>query len=183
MRSFGSDGTAQARSDRSTTLKLRALWGTSAAPRDRCARRASSARRGALPQGGPHGLKVGTPRAKLSSSMKLTSLRADARTASPARPALEIIPCAPGRRPLDEALCPGHGCSERVGYLSTAGAGSPAGDEVWILYRLRDLGPLLSAGAQRVAVRMSAWFLPASGPPRPVPGLCGVPVAPQVVAA
>ncbi|AKT36960.1 cyclic nucleotide-binding domain-containing protein [Chondromyces crocatus] len=101
-------------------------------------------------------------------------------------PAVEIIPFEAGKRPLDEALYPGHGCSERSGLLSTAPDAVLQGeDEVWILFRLRDLYAYVAPFQRSFEVTLSAWYLPPPGvdaAPVPVPGLVGVPIAPQVVA-
>jgi CRP-like cAMP-binding protein len=97
-------------------------------------------------------------------------------------PSVEIIPFEPGKRPLDEALYPGHGCSERVGYLSTAEEPREAQDEVWILYRLHDLYAYAAPFNRPIDVRLSAWFLlPGSKAAVPIPGLTDVSVPPQVV--
>jgi CRP-like cAMP-binding protein len=98
-------------------------------------------------------------------------------------PSVEIIPFEPGKRPLDEALYPGHGCSERVGYLSTVDDGQPA-DEIWVLYRLHDLHAFVAPFNRPFEVKMSAWFLPPTpdaGEPCPVPGLINVSVPPRIV--
>ncbi|MGK4002035.1 cyclic nucleotide-binding domain-containing protein [Sorangium sp. So ce1036] len=99
-------------------------------------------------------------------------------------PSLELIPFEPGKRPVDEALYPGHGCSERVGCINTAGDPAELGDEVWLLYRLRDLYAFVAPFERPFEVTLSAWFLPASperGAPCPVPGLIDLPLSPQVV--
>lgn len=100
-------------------------------------------------------------------------------------PSLEIIPFEPGRRPFDEALYPGHGCSEHVGYLSTnAEDPAEAGDEVWILFRAHNLYAFMAPFNRDLEVRMSAWFLPpieGSGEPCPVPGLTDIVVPPRIV--
>ncbi|EYF06882.1 cyclic nucleotide-binding domain-containing protein [Chondromyces apiculatus] len=102
-------------------------------------------------------------------------------------PAVEILAFEPGKRPVDEAIYPGHGCSERAGLLSTAPDALLAGeDEVWILFRLRDIYAYLPPFQRSFAVTMSAWFLPppgVAGEPVPVPGLMDVPLAPKVVAS
>lgn len=98
-------------------------------------------------------------------------------------PSVEIIPFEPGKRPLDEALYPGHGCSERVGYLNSVDDTGPT-DEIWILYRLNDLYAFVAPFNRPFEVRLSAWFLPPTpdeGELYPVPGLMGIPVRPQVV--
>jgi CRP-like cAMP-binding protein len=98
-------------------------------------------------------------------------------------PKVEIIPFEPGKRPIDEALYPGHGCSERVGYLSTVDDGQPA-DEIWILYRLRDLHAFVAPFNRPFEVKMTAWFLPPTpdaGKPCLVPGLVNVSVPPRIV--
>lgn len=90
-------------------------------------------------------------------------------------PNLDIVPAGPGARPLDEALAPGQGASARVGLVG--------GDDVWLLFHLRDLAPSLLARGD-FEVRMSAWSLaPEGGPPVPVPGLLQVAVPPQRVSA
>lgn len=100
-------------------------------------------------------------------------------------PSLEIIPFEPGRRPFDEALYPGHGCSEHVGYLSTTAEDpAEAGDEVWILFRAHNLYAFMAPFNRDLEVRMSAWFLPpieGSGEPCPVPGLTDIVVPPRIV--
>lgn len=98
-------------------------------------------------------------------------------------PKVEIVPFEPGKRPIDEALYPGHGCSERVGYLSTADDGQPV-DEIWILYRLQDLHAFVAPFNRPFEVKMTAWFLPPTpeaGKPCHVPGLVNVTVPPRVV--
>ena len=100
-------------------------------------------------------------------------------------PSIEIIPFLPGYRPLDEALNPGAGVSERIGYLGSVDAGG-ASDDVWVLYRVKNLYAYTAPLERPVEVRMSAWFLaPGSGGPvaYPVPGLAQVPVPPKVVSA
>src|SRR5712692_5816402 len=57
-------------------------------------------------------------------------------------PSLKIIPFSPGRRPIDEALHHGYGCSEQVGILSTVPDGSPLNDEIWLLYQLKHVETL-----------------------------------------
>lgn len=99
-------------------------------------------------------------------------------------PSLELIAFEPGKRPVDEALYPGHGCSERVGCINTSGGKAELGDEVWLLYRLRDLYAFLAPFERSFEVTLSAWFLPATpgdGAPCPVPGLIDRPLSPQVV--
>lgn len=111
--------------------------------------------------------------------------RADPATPAPGRPpSLEIVPFAPGRRPIDEALSPGLGASERVGLLRSDAAGEPGVevDTLWLLFQLHDLDAALADG-RALEVRMSAWFVPSAGPPVPVPGLFQRPVAPQRVSA
>jgi CRP-like cAMP-binding protein len=98
-------------------------------------------------------------------------------------PSIEIIPFQPGNRPLDEALNPGHGVSERIGYLSAAEDGTPP-DDVWILYRIKDLYAYTAPFDRPIEVRMSAWFLPPTpdfGAPCPVPNMVNVVVSPLVV--
>jgi CRP-like cAMP-binding protein len=98
-------------------------------------------------------------------------------------PSIEIIPFEPGKRPIDEALYPGHGCSERVAYLSTVDEGQPT-DELWILYRLHDLHAFTAPLNRPFEVKLSAWFLPPTpdaGEPCAVPGLIGATVPPRVV--
>lgn len=100
-------------------------------------------------------------------------------------PSLDIIPFMPGNRPLDEALNPGHGVSERIGYLSPEEEGTTP-DDVWILYRLKDLYAYTAPFDRPIQVKLSAWFLPPtpdSGPACPVPGISGVEVPAQVVSA
>ncbi len=105
-------------------------------------------------------------------------------------PTVEIIPFEPGRRPLDEALNPGNGCSERVGYLNTIDESIRVGDDVCLLYRLRNLDAVIAvSGAAStvppVEVTMSAWYQPAvpgTGSESPVPGLTNVDVPAQVIA-
>ncbi|WP_437925768.1 cyclic nucleotide-binding domain-containing protein [Sorangium sp. So ce291] len=99
-------------------------------------------------------------------------------------PSLELIPFEPGKRPVDEALYPGHGCSERVGCINTSGDPAELGDEVWLLYRLRNLYAFVAPFERPFEVTMSAWFLPASpgdGEPCPVPGIMDMPLSPQIV--
>jgi CRP-like cAMP-binding protein len=98
-------------------------------------------------------------------------------------PSVEIIPFEPGKRPIDEALYPGHGCSERVGYLSTVDDRQPA-DEIWVLYRLHDLHAFVAPFNRPFEVKMSLWFLPpaaGAGEPCPVPGFINVSVSPRIV--
>lgn len=101
------------------------------------------------------------------------------------QPTVEIVPFEAGKRPLDEALSPGHGCSERAGYLSTAPETSGQGeDEVWILYRLRDLFAYVAPFQRPFEVTLTAWFLPPPGveaEPCPVPALVRVPLSPKIV--
>ncbi|MCC6556548.1 MAG: cyclic nucleotide-binding domain-containing protein [Polyangiaceae bacterium] len=100
------------------------------------------------------------------------------------QPSVEIIPFEPGRRPVDEALYPGHGCSERVGCLSSNSDEPELADEIWILYRLHDLYAFVSPFDRPFQVTMSAWFVPPPpevGDPCPVPGLIDVPLGPEVV--
>lgn len=117
--------------------------------------------------------------------------RADPSAASvDVAPGLEILPFEPGRRPIDEALSPGFGASERVGLLRTDDALvgddaidlGPEIDVVWILFQLHDL-QLPLARELPLEVRMSAWFLRAEGAPVPVPGLFDRPVVAQKVSA
>jgi CRP-like cAMP-binding protein len=100
------------------------------------------------------------------------------------QPSIELIPFEPGKRPVDEALYPGHGCSERVGYLNTAGDAMELGDEVWLLYRLRNIYAFVAPFDRPFTATLSAWFLPAilgAGEPCPVPGMIDLPLGPQVV--
>ncbi|HSN96768.1 MAG TPA: hypothetical protein VLS89_00675, partial [Candidatus Nanopelagicales bacterium] len=100
-------------------------------------------------------------------------------------PTVEIVPFEPGKRPVDEARYPGHGCSERVAYVGTGpDAAAHGDDELWILFRLRDLFAYVAPFQRPFEVTLSAWFLPppgAPGEPRPVPGLTAIPLAPTVV--
>jgi CRP-like cAMP-binding protein len=100
-------------------------------------------------------------------------------------PSLAIIPFSPGCRPLDEALNPGAGVSERIGYLGSAVSGGGS-DDVWVLYRVNDLQGLTASLDTPIEVRMSASFLrpgPGGQVAYPVPGLSQVSVPPQVVSA
>lgn len=134
-----------------------------------------------------------TPVAGLAWADRLTAARAcvaelearadPATSAGDRPPALEIVPFAAGRRPIDEALSPGFGASERVGLLhSDAAEPAVEVDTVWLLFQLHDVDAALARG-QTLEVRMSAWFLPAEGAPVPVPGLFQRPVGPQRVSA
>jgi hypothetical protein len=99
-------------------------------------------------------------------------------------PTLEIVPFHPSGRPLDEALAPGTGTSESSGFLTT-GEHTPGGDELWILYQLKNLEQLVLLRGEPVAVTLSATFLP-SAPGEAacaVPSLQGVPVEPRVVSS
>lgn len=88
---------------------------------------------------------------------------------------LDIVPATPGARPLDDALAPGQGASARVGLVG--------GDDVWLLFHLRDLDPSWLARGD-VEVRMSAWSVPHEGGALvPVPGLLEVVVPPRRVSA
>lgn len=102
-------------------------------------------------------------------------------------PSVEIVPFEPGHRPIDEALYRGHGCSERAGYLSTAGGGPDHGvDEVLILYQVKDLYAFLAPFNRPFQVTLSAWFLPPpgeEGEPCPVPGLTNIPLEPMVLSS
>lgn len=100
-------------------------------------------------------------------------------------PSLEIIPFSPGYRPLDEALNPGAGVSERIGYLGDPASGVGS-DDVWVLYRVKDLYAYTAPFDRPVEVRMTASFLPPSSDGSvtlPVPGFARIPIPPQVVSA
>ncbi|HEU4405366.1 MAG TPA: cyclic nucleotide-binding domain-containing protein [Polyangiaceae bacterium] len=82
------------------------------------------------------------------------------------RPRLAIVPFEPTRRPGDEALAPGLGCSEHVDYVDSTSADAP-GQELWLLFTL----DRLPAGRD-VAVELSAWLDGSEAPAlarRPVP--------------
>ena len=103
-------------------------------------------------------------------------------------PTVEIIPFEPGHRPIDEALYRGQGCSERVGYLSSADTPAPnhGEDEVLILFQVRDLYGFVAPFNRPFKVTLSAWFLPPPGEPgepSPVPGLVDVPLSPMVISS
>lgn len=68
------------------------------------------------------------------------------------RPHLAIVPFEPARRPGDEAIAPGLGCSEHVDYLDSTCPEGP-GQEIWLLFTL----DALPEGAE-VGVELSAWF-------------------------
>jgi len=67
-------------------------------------------------------------------------------------PHLAIVPFEPMRRPGDEAIAPGLGCSEHVDYLDSGNPDAP-GQELWLLFTLDQL----PAGAA-VEVELSAWL-------------------------
>jgi CRP-like cAMP-binding protein len=109
--------------------------------------------------------------------------------ASAARdPELTIVPFRAGKRPLDEALQPGSGCSEHVGLLGAqAGGEGPGGDELLLLYGLKHLDwHFMSAQAAGVDpnldVAVSGWFVPHEGAPLTIPTLENRPVPLKVVA-
>lgn len=100
-------------------------------------------------------------------------------------PSIEITPFQAGYRPIDEALNPGSGASERIGYLTTQGGLLPS-DDVWLLYRVHDLYAYAAPFDRPIEVRMSVSFVPPSpecGPVSAVPGFQNIVIQPKVVDA
>lgn len=93
---------------------------------------------------------------------------------------LEIIPFRSGRRPIDERVKPGLGCSEHVGFIDSQESTDAAIDDLWILFRLHALpDEALSA----LSVRLSAFWLGEADDTEAVAGLTERAVAPQILAA
>jgi CRP-like cAMP-binding protein len=101
-------------------------------------------------------------------------------------PRLEIVPFILGRRPIDEALQPGHGCGEQVGVLSSAPDVLALDDEIWLLYQLNHIDSLPEPFTpEDLKVHMSLSFvppMPEMGDMIPVPGMSRVTVPAQVIA-
>ena len=112
-------------------------------------------------------------------------LRSDPTAASViSAPSLRMVPFQPGRRPLDEALHPRTGSSEKIGFLGTEGAG----DKVLLLYELANLDATLlrarAAGEDApFDVAMRCEWLPdePAEAPEPVQGLDQVSLPLQVI--
>src|SRR5215207_1726538 len=98
------------------------------------------------------------PAAKLAAVRGRLDALAAAAAARPVAGAagVRIVPFAPRSRPIDEALHPGTGASERVGFVHSGEALPEENDELWILYELDGA----DAGA---TVCMRAWLLPHEG--------------------
>jgi len=110
-----------------------------------------------------------------------------AEASSPAAPAptVEIIPFSHGKRPIDEALHHGYGCSESVGVLSSSPEAIAINDEIWLLYQLKQIEMLPAPlTPEDLDVRMSLWFVPPTpemGDLVPVPGMLETDVPIQVI--
>lgn len=73
---------------------------------------------------------------------------------------LEIIPFRSGRRPIDESVAPGTGCSEHVGFIHSQESRDAALDDLWILFRLHALP---AGDATALSVRLSAFWIDEAG--------------------
>lgn len=100
-------------------------------------------------------------------------------------PDLEIVPFEPGRRPVDEALGQGLGVSEHAAFLSTAPQ-PPPGDELWLLYHIKNIYAYVELFNRPLEVRMSLSLLPhghEQGEPYDMPGLTSISVPLRKVSA
>ena len=93
---------------------------------------------------------------------------------------LEIIPFRSGRRPIDESVEPGLGCSEHVGFIHSKEPADAAIDDLWILFRLHALP---AGSSSSFSVRMSAFWLDEQGGAEAVAGLTDCEVTPQILAS